>query len=89
MDRDRAISLARQYRDRSICDEREGGESVVVISDGGVDGEVVGLNYSMRYANETRPGTICVDLNDNVFIATGCDDYGDDIEKAHHWVVMN
>jgi hypothetical protein len=62
MDRDRAISLDRHYRDRRIYDERKGGESVVVIS----DGEVVGLNYNMRYANETLPGTICVDQNDNV-----------------------
>ena len=87
MDRDSAVSLAKQYRDRNKDDhdEREGAESVVVIN----AGEVVGLNYSMRHANSTRPGTICVDVNYNVFIATGCTDYGNDNKKAHHWVVMN
>lgn len=77
--KERAIELAREYRSMRELNRPECSDYLVVI----LESEIVGYNYSMRYASSTPPGTISVDMNNHVFLAVGCKN-----DNATHWIVM-
>ena len=78
--KDEAVRLVREHRSEFDMEGAEYAGCLVVI----VNGEVVGHNDFMRYALDTRTDTICVDVNDHVFMAVGSNE-----GWAHHWVVMD
>ena len=78
--KDESVRLVRKYRSERGMEGAEYADCFVVI----MNDEVVGYNDFMRYVIYTRTDTICVDVNDHVFMAVGSDE-----GWAHHWVVMD
>jgi hypothetical protein len=76
----KAVSLARQYRLGRDLDDPDEADCVVVIR----NGRAIGENYQRRPAEGTPYRDICVDINDNVFIALGHSSF----DMADYWVPL-
>jgi hypothetical protein len=75
-----AVNLAQKYRLEGDLNGPECADYVVVIR----NGQVFGYNYMKRPASGTPYRDICVDINDNVFIALGHSSF----DMADYWVPL-